>query len=682
MTDKESQIKPAKSAYVFFQQEQGSEIRKALKDGGGDADFAAMQRAISRQWKELDQSGKTKYLKLAATDRARFNSENEERDDEHLRQQEERRKKREEVPTEGHEQDDDQPRRTGRQAKSRLMSIGGVQVLKSNNYSLEGGEPTLCSLSHVESSSAAALSIVSSDNDAVKAGAALANKKRKQLQASKKQKPAAGEEARKAHNSSIEDCVRAAKHKRSQFINRHWELFRDFAGRAKPPPLVSGGGRKKSKKEKGPPALDTLEPSYLKPGTKLRAYQRAGVNWMLSTYHDGIGAILADEMGLGKTIQTITFLSHLKSIGVTGPHLIVCPLSVLSSWMTEFKKFNPNFRILKLHSSDALERERLKKEVMTKATTDEIDAVVTTYEMIKSPNIAPTLCSRLMWRYMVLDEGHIIKNEKSQIALAVRKVRCQGSLLLTGTPLQNNLHELWSILNFLFPDIFPDSAAFDDCFNLTTSTVNRGTLEKAHYLLRPFMLRRVKNEVEGKLSPKVETKIFCPLAPMQLFWYQRLLLKDSSVLDSAFAEGDEEEEDEDKPPEQQGEWRKLSSLLIQLRKCCNHPYLFPSAETVVATGGECGEDVVAASGKLQVLDRLLPKLQKNGHRVVLFSQVITQHPQPSHPAPTPTHSSSTHPLIQHPPDHSLSLAVHAHARHPRRLLRHARLPVLQARRRD
>jgi SWI/SNF-related matrix-associated actin-dependent regulator of chromatin subfamily A member 5 len=613
----DAQIKKTKSAYSYFQADRGSEIRQELKDEGDEADFAAVQREISRQWKELEPSAKKKYQELAATDKARFDRENEERDEEHLQQQQERRRKRDEKPEEREQESDDQARRTGRQAKARLMSIGGVQVLKANNYSLDEGEPALCSLLHRDSS--AELPVVSSENSAVKEGAAMASKKKRQMQASRKQKqPAAGEEARKAHNSAIESCVRASKHKRDQYIIRHWAEFSDFAGRAKPVLLKNGGGRKKGQSSSKPPTLDSLEPSYLKPGTKLRQYQQEGINWMLSKYHDGIGAILADEMGLGKTIQTITFLSHLKSIGVSGPHLIVCPLSVLSSWMTEFKKFNPKMRILKLHSSDAQERERLKKEVMDKATTDGLDAVVTTYEMIKSPNIAPTLCSRLMWRYMVLDEGHIIKNEKSQVAQAVRKVRCQSSLLLTGTPLQNNLHELWAVLNFLFPDIFPDSSAFDDCFNLTTSTVNKKTLQKAHYLLRPFLLRRVKSEVEGKLSPKVETKIFCPLSPMQLFWYQRLLLKDSSVLDSAFAEGGDEE---DKPQEQQGEWRKLSSLLIQLRKCCNHPYLFPSAETVVATSGEAGEDVVTASGKLQVLDRLLPKLQKNGHRVVLFSQV-------------------------------------------------------------
>ena len=165
----------------------------------------------------------------------------------------------------------------------------------------------------------------------------------------------------------------------------------------------------------------------------------------LSSYDSGISAILGDEMGLGKTLQTIGFLSSLKNRGVGGPYLIVAPLSVLSSWMTEFRRWCPSFRVKKCHSSDNDERERMRKNVLPGM---EYDAVVTTYEMVKSPAFHNAL-ARIHWRYLVVDEGHILKNEETQLAQALRKIKFERALVLTGTPLQNNLHELWALLNFL-----------------------------------------------------------------------------------------------------------------------------------------------------------------------------------------------------------------------------------------
>lgn len=226
----------------------------------------------------------------------------------------------------------------------------------------------------------------------------------------------------------------------------------------------------------------------------------------------------------GKTLQTIAFLAHLKfNLGVCGPHLVLCPLSVLSSWLTEFKRFCPELRVVKLHSSDAFERERLKASILNDANL--FDVVVTTYEMAKSPNMQSVLAHRRWWRYLVIDEGHVIKNEHSQISMAVRSFHCGGALLLTGTPLQNNMHELWALLNFLFPDIFPDATAFDSAFKLNSGshadTVDSAKLTRAHDLLQPLMLRRVKTDVEKGLPDKLETTIECPLSKMQLFWCAR-----------------------------------------------------------------------------------------------------------------------------------------------------------------
>jgi SWI/SNF-related matrix-associated actin-dependent regulator of chromatin subfamily A member 5 len=197
--------------------------------------------------------------------------------------------------------------------------------------------------------------------------------------------------------------------------------------------------------------------------------------------------------------------------------------------MTEFKRFCPEMKVIKLHSSDVKERERLK-ETLKKRNPDgsaAFDVVVTTYEMVKSPNMHATLGGRTHWRYLVLDEGHVIKNEASQISQSVRGLRFEHALLLTGTPLQNNLRELFALLNFLFPTVLPEKCAkrFDDAFDLTHGKVNDSDLKAAHKLLQPLMLRRLKAEVEGRLPPKLETTIHCPLTAMQRFWYQRLLLK-------------------------------------------------------------------------------------------------------------------------------------------------------------
>ena len=291
-------------------------------------------------------------------------------------------------------------------------------------------------------------------------------------------------------------------------------------------------------------------------GVAMRDYQLRGLRWLAGMHACGVNAILADEMGLGKTLQTIAFLAHLKfNCGIGGPHLVICPLSVLSSWMIELRRFCPSLRAVKLHSSDQEERKRLMQTLAS--ATSEVDVVVTTYEMAKSPETARTL-SLSWWRYLVIDEGHVIKNDASLISQSVRRVHFAHALLLTGTPLQNNLHELWALLNFLYPDVFSSSDAFDNAFDLGANTVDRAQLVAASTLLKPFMLRRTKDDVEKGMPPKLETTIACPLSEMQLFWYKRLLLRESSLLKQLEADHSEEAANSGT------DWKKLSSLLMQV----------------------------------------------------------------------------------------------------------------------
>jgi hypothetical protein len=331
--------------------------------------------------------------------------------------------------------------------------------------------------------------------------------KSKAAQRKKPKSKGGANDARSRHRAALKEQYALAQQRQLQFVAQHWDALAPFTNKK---PDLSGLPKSNSKgkhakgRKRGKAADDDedalglnsanlLVPKQISDNVQMRDYQQEGLEWLVSTFDHGIGAILADEMGLGKTLQTIAFLAHLKFVrGITGPHLVVVPLSVLSNWKNEFRRFCPALNVVRLHSADMSERERLKKEVLGTDAVLDIDVVLTTYEMVKSENMRVILQQRIYWRYLVLDEGHMIKNEASQISLAVRKIHCQSALLLTGTPLQNNLHELWAVLNFLFPLVFPDSTNFDGCFDLTKSVVDTGMLTKAHSLLRPFMLRRLK----------------------------------------------------------------------------------------------------------------------------------------------------------------------------------------------
>ena len=301
---------------------------------------------------------------------------------------------------------------------------------------------------------------------------------------------------------------------------------------------------------------------------------------------------------LGKSLQTIALICHLKErFHVTGPSLVVCPLSVLYSWCNELTKWAPSLKFLRFHSSSPV-------DIMHQDLT-EYDVVVTTYEMAKVPALA-RLWAVQHFHLLVLDEGHRIKSAETLVSQAVRKIHCDTRVLLTGTPLANDLVEMWSLLNFLVPDVFTTSDKFAEAFDLTHNVVDPVKLQQAHDVLKLFMLRRLKKEVEKLMPPKLETKVLCPLSNTQIFFYKSLLLKDLNLLANSSSGG-------------VGTYRAqtLNNLVMQLRKCCIHPFLFHGVEDPEQTSLE---ELVGASGKLSVLDLLLASLYEKNHRVVLFSQ--------------------------------------------------------------
>jgi len=199
-------------------------------------------------------------------------------------------------------------------------------------------------------------------------------------------------------------------------------------------------------------------PAYIKNG-KLRDYQIRGLNWMITLFENGINGILADEMGLGKTLQTISLLGFMKHFkNINGPHMVLVPKSTLANWMNEFKRWCPTLRAVCLIGDQDTRNKFIRDTMMPGGW----DVMVTSYEMIIREK---SVFKKFNWKYLVIDEAHRIKNEESKLSLIVREMKTSNRLLLTGTPLQNNLHELWSLLNFLLPEVFSSSSDFDEWFD-------------------------------------------------------------------------------------------------------------------------------------------------------------------------------------------------------------------------
>jgi coenzyme F420-reducing hydrogenase delta subunit len=383
-------------------------------------------------------------------------------------------------------------------------------------------------------------------------------------------------------------------------------------------------------------------------------------------------------MGLGKTIQTIGFLAYLhEKLQKQGPHLVVVPLSVLSNWISEIERFAPAFRTVRFHGPKS-ERDRIKEEEMK--DLKEFDIVVTTYEILVSE--INFFRRKFVWTSVIVDEGHRLKNEKSQFSEKLRCVPCISKIILTGTPLQNNLRELWALLFYLVPEIFTTSEKFDEGFDLLRGKIDNDILRKARKMLTVFMLRRLKEHVAIKLPSRKEVTLLVCLTNQQIELYKQLLCGlDSNTIEIVMREADQNDQalmsavttsnnnnnnnmsrttstaemmiadmnDDQSPPSQpsssingqsltvtkstsnnnnnnnsnnndhqtDSEWRKLMNILLQLRKICNHTYLLPN---VAPFPYEITEEIVYGSGKLLMLDRMLPALKADGHRVLLFSQ--------------------------------------------------------------
>ncbi len=356
-----------------------------------------------------------------------------------------------------------------------------------------------------------------------------------------------------------------------------------------------------------------------KNGNSLRPYQLEGVNWLLFSWYNGRNCLLADEMGLGKTIQSLTFLQGIFDYGIRGPFLVIAPLSTIPNWQREFELWS-DMNVIVYHGSQTSRNMLAEYEMYYKNDKGErmnnvfkFHVIITTYECLITDILE---LREIRWRACVIDEAHRLKNNKCKLLEGLNLLEIESRTLLSGTPLQNNIQELYSLLSFLEPLQFSSQEAFVKEFG---DMQNEEQVKKLQALLKPLMLRRMKEDVEKSLKPKEETIVEVELTNMQKKYYRAILERNFSFLSKGTGNAN---------------MPNLMNTMMELRKCCIHPYLLNGAEEQIQEDYKKRKDdysdhedlyfraLTHSSGKMVFLDKLLPKLRANGHRVLIFSQMV------------------------------------------------------------
>ncbi|CDW88930.1 probable global transcription activator snf2l1 isoform 2 [Stylonychia lemnae] len=337
-------------------------------------------------------------------------------------------------------------------------------------------------------------------------------------------------------------------------------------------------------------------------GGILRDYQIEGLNWLYKLEQANLNGILADEMGLGKTIQSIAIIALIESFKTkeqiesrTSHHVIIVPKIVLGKWKKEITDWLPTIRLFQFYGSN---EERVQQ--VQEMRQHKFDVMLTTFETVIREKGE---LSRYNFDFLILDEAQRIKNDESVLSQVLRRFKTKHRILLTGTPLQNNLRELWALLNFLMPKLFDSAEEFKELFMIKSedSGAQEQIIKQIHRLLRPFMLRRLKSDVEKNLPTKKEIYLFIGLSKLQKQLYKNILTGNIDVVNGV------------------GDKIKLLNVLMQLKKVCNHPYLFDKVEP--GPPFIDGEHLIDNSMKFKVLDLLIPKLLNQGCKILIFSQM-------------------------------------------------------------
>ena len=302
---------------------------------------------------------------------------------------------------------------------------------------------------------------------------------------------------------------------------------------------------------------------------ELKEYQLKGLRWLDNLFEQGINGILADEMGLGKTIQVISFLAHLSlDKNNWGPFLVIAPNSTLYNWQQELNRFCPSLKVLPYWGA-LRERKMLRKLFNTSqlyVKNSAFHVCITSYQLVVCDE---KVFHKINWNYMILDEAQAIKNINSQRWNTLLSFHCRNRLLLTGTPIQNSMSELWALLHFIMPNLFDSHEQFKEWFSKDIEAhsqdkgeLNKEQLKRLHKILKPFMLRRVKKDVEHEIGPKEEFEIACEMTEKQKILYNSIKEKLSNISDLFIS------------TDSKFKVTNLMNLVMQFRKVCNHPELF------------------------------------------------------------------------------------------------------------
>ena len=454
------------------------------------------------------------------------------------------------------------------------------------------------------------------------------------------------------------------------------------------PPLTRKRSLESPEGEQGPKRFKPVNVRYfndeiipfeqprLLTGGVLRDYQLDGYDWLRILYENGINGILADEMGLGKTIQAIALICYLVERGVKGPFMVVAPLTTMRNWQREFARFAPTINTI-IYYGDKVERASLLKKIKSsgeRGFSNKCPVVITHYDLIR---IDFRKIMHMKWSYLVMDEGHKAKCWRSHVNKCLNMFHCESRVILTGTPIQNNLSELWSVLNLLMPAIFTDRNIFLNWFdvraNMKEEVVKRERekpiIEMIQKIIRPFIMRRMKSGVSLNLPPKKEILVYCPLTRVQKKFYKALLNRTvmSMIRDEYGIQDALETEVGEKVPRASRaniNYREMDDnefmdiingfetlpfswtgetvaydkpdllpvyinvtaqrLNIHMRKVVNHPYLLAHPYDQLESGRALiiSEDTVQLSGKMRILDQMLKNLIPKGHKMLIYSQWV------------------------------------------------------------